>query len=226
MAGDAVREQAASLRPRRNRVTPFGELVLGPRGAALMGNRGDLHDKDGRIIRKRKSGNRRWIACSLSNDTGWRVPFDKPGHYTPLFFADEATAFAAGHRPCSQCRKSEYKLFQNCWRAAFRSPTAPSADDMDVALEATRIDAHGNQITRSMPLADLPDGVFLTLPEDANAPVLKWGEALFPWSLTGYSAPKTAQKTCLVTVLTPAPIIEVFRHGYRPATAISPELCS
>src|SRR4051794_3727679 len=99
--------------PRQNRVTPFGTLVATTARGVLTGNRGDLHDSEGRIVRAWKA--KAWIACRLRYRDN-RMVFDRAGHYTPLFFTDEAVALAAGHRPCALCRREDYRRFVASWR--------------------------------------------------------------------------------------------------------------
>ena len=100
--------------PRQNRVTPLGELIADPARGLVYGNRGCLHDGAGRI--RRRYNGKRWIACRLSF-RGWhRQPLMQPGRFTELFFLDEATAFAAGHRPCALCRREDYDRFVEAWR--------------------------------------------------------------------------------------------------------------
>ncbi len=95
--------------PLRNRVTPLGELIADPSRGLVYGNRGCLHDESGRI--RRRYNGKRWIACRLEF-RGWhRAPLLQPGKFTELFFLDEATAFAAGHRPCALCRREDYVRF-------------------------------------------------------------------------------------------------------------------
>jgi hypothetical protein len=95
--------------PLQNRVTPLGELIADPARGLVYGNRGCLHDDRGRI--RRRYNGKRWIACRLQF-RGWhRHPLVQPGRFTELFFLDEATAFAAGHRPCALCRREDYKRF-------------------------------------------------------------------------------------------------------------------
>jgi len=99
--------------PLQNRVTPLGDLVAEPGRGLVYGNRGCLHDEQGRI--RRRFNGRRWIACRL-RFRGWhREPLLQPGRFTELFFLDEATAFAAGHRPCALCRREDYVRFGEIW---------------------------------------------------------------------------------------------------------------
>jgi hypothetical protein len=95
--------------PRQNRVTPLSELVADPARGLVYGNRGCLHDANGTIVRR--FGVKRWIACQLRFKDWQRGPLLQPGKFTELFFLDEATAFAAGHRPCALCRRADYNRF-------------------------------------------------------------------------------------------------------------------
>ncbi len=101
--------------PRQNRVTPFGDLIATPERGTFLGNRGVLHDDAGRI--KRAWQLRRWIVCVLEF-RGRKRSVMTPGRYTELFFLDEATALAAGHRPCAECRRARFLAFCDAWRAA------------------------------------------------------------------------------------------------------------
>src|SRR5579859_5210937 len=123
--------------PLQNRVTPFGEIVAVPGRGSLMGNRGILHDARRNIVRD--SQVRRWIACRLEF-RGRHRDIMSPGSWTELFFLDEATALAAGHRPCAECRRADYRRFQTAWRDARLSNShAPSsADVMDAILHQDR----------------------------------------------------------------------------------------
>src|ERR1700694_3932569 len=115
--------------PLPNRVTPFGEIVAAPGRGLLTGNRGILHDPDRTIVRD--SQVRRWIACRVEF-RGRHRDIMTPGSWTELFFLDEATALAAGHRPCAECRHADYRRFQSAWQPA----DATSADAMDAILHA------------------------------------------------------------------------------------------
>jgi hypothetical protein len=122
--------------PLQNRVTPFGELIADPARGLVYGNRGYLHDVDGRI--HRRSAGTRWIACRLRFRDWHRTPLLQPGRFTELFFLDEATAFAAGHRPCALCRREDYVRFTTIWRSMH--PAQVGADAMDAQLHAERAD--------------------------------------------------------------------------------------
>jgi hypothetical protein len=113
--------------PRRNRVTPFGEIIATEARGLLYGNRGVLHDNDGTLVRSWQV--RRWIACRLEFK-GRRRPLMRPGRFTELFFLDEATALAAGHRPCAECRREDFLRFRQMWMDLHQDGS-PRADDLD-----------------------------------------------------------------------------------------------
>src|SRR5262249_48279462 len=122
----------------QNRVNPFGDLIAVPDRGTFMGNRGILHDTWGRI--RRPWTVKRWLVCVLEF-RGRKRTVMTPNRYTELFFLDEATALAAGHRPCAECRHARYIAFRDAWakgRGRSRSPR-PSADDMDNVLHAERV---------------------------------------------------------------------------------------
>ena len=190
---------------RRNRVTPFGDLVAVSARGQLMGNRGDLHDRTGAITRHwRVKG---WIACRLTHPRGGRVTFDTPGRYTPLFFADEPTALAAGHRPCAECRREDYNVWREGWGFAFGGKA--SAKDMDGELHAARVSESGEKITFEARLGDLPDGVMVTMKGAPRKPLLLWKGHQHPWTHEGYGAPSPAAASTICQVLTPRPTVAV-----------------
>src|ERR1051325_2910510 len=130
------------LVPLQNRVTPFGDIIETSARGLLYGNRGVLHDEHRRLIRTWQV--RRWIACLLSFKRRRRVDQMPPGRYTGLYFLDEATAFAAGHRPCAECRREEYRRFQEACRVA-RAAASTRADDMDRVLHDDRLGPDGSK---------------------------------------------------------------------------------
>ena len=188
--------------PRQNRVTPSGELIAHPARGLVYGNRGCLHDAQGRI--RRRSATRRWIACRLEF-RGWqRGPLMQPGRFTELFFLDEATAFAAGHRPCALCRRADYTRFLALTGAA-------GADAIDARLEQERTDG-GAQRHHAAALADLPDGAFVL---DGGEPWLVRGDARLRWTPAGYTT-RVPRGTGRATLLTPPTLVEVLRAGWEP----------
>src|ERR1041384_7145216 len=122
--------------PLQNRVTPLGELIADPARGLVYGNRGCLHDETGRI--RRHYAVKRWLACRLEF-RGWkRAPLLQPGRFTELFFLDEATAFAAGHRPCALCRREDYRRVVEIWHELHPGPV--DADAIDAQLHRERFD--------------------------------------------------------------------------------------
>ena len=196
-----------AMHPRRNRVTPFGRFEAFPSGCQLWGYRVDLHYRLGAIARDWKV--KRWIACRLTHPRGILAIFDTPGRYTPLFFADEPTALAAGHRPCAECRREDYEAYRHGWTLAFGR--RPSADEMDDALQAARITRQADKITFDARLGDLPDGVFVTLPETPLVPRLLWRGGLRVWTHDGYRPPEPMPAGTACSVLTPKPTVAVLR---------------
>jgi hypothetical protein len=125
--------------PKQNRVTPFGEIIATPERGTFMGNRGILHDAEGRL--RRKWVLKRWLVCVLEFRGRERTVMT-PNRYTELFFLDEATALAAGHRPCAECRHARFIDFCMAWKAAHsggKKSRRPTADEMDDRLHAERV---------------------------------------------------------------------------------------
>ncbi|HUF86490.1 MAG TPA: hypothetical protein VMM59_03840 [Thermohalobaculum sp.] len=202
--------------PLANRVTPLGEIVAAPWRGSLMGNRGILHDA-GRRLGVARWRHRTWIACVLAF-RGRRRAVMAPGRYTELFFWDEACALAAGHRPCHECRRADARRFRTAWGAA-GLPGATAAE-IDRVLHAARVTRERRQVTHEAELADMPDGVFLALPESPLAPLLKWRGSLWRWSGDGYAQAGPARRGT-VRVLTPAPIVAAIGAGYLPAVRLA-----
>jgi hypothetical protein len=198
--------------PRQNRVTPFGELIATPARGTLMGNRGCLHDAGGNI--RRAWVGKRWIVCVLAFK-GRRRRVMTPGRYTELFFLDEATALAAGHRPCAECQRSRYFEFRRHWAASGRRAAAGdalSADDLDDALHAERVDGERRRRTYVERWSRLPDGV-MVVDADGRAYLIHGGR-LLPWTPAGYGPAARTSPTVALRVLTPRSVVAAIRHGY------------
>jgi hypothetical protein len=196
--------------PRQNRVTPLGEIVATLERGTLMGNRGVLHDPEGRIRRFWQV--RRWLLCVLEF-RGRRRPIMRPGHYTELFFLDEATGLAAGHRPCAECRRDRYLAFRNAWPFGCLPATA-----LDDQLHAERLTPDGSKRCFEANLDDLPDGVFVTLRGRAW---LLWRGRLLAWSPGGYRDRLPRPRGESVEVLTPRSTVAAVRAGYVPEVHVS-----
>jgi len=199
--------------PLRNRVTPLGGLVAEPARGLVYGNRGCLHDAHGEI--RRRFAGKRWIACRL-RFRGWhREPLMQPGRFTELFFLDEATAFAAGHRPCALCRREDYNRFLELWRK--RHPDATGADAVDAQLHDERVDAakRTHRLHDAL-LDDLPDAAFVL---HDGAPHLVRGEQLLRWTAAGYRAPVSRPRGD-ATLITPPSLVEILRAGWAGAVPL------
>ncbi|MFO0809239.1 MAG: hypothetical protein U0746_11480 [Gemmataceae bacterium] len=197
--------------PLQNRVDPFGAIVATSERGTILGNRGLLHDKHQRIVRPWRL--KRWIACLLAFRGRQRTVMS-PGLYTELFFLDEATALAAGHRPCAECRRADLLRFKAAWlRGNAAGPfTADSLLPlMDDILHAERLDATGGKRTYRAPLRRLPSGVIVAV---GGKPFLWHDGRLRRWSFAGYSRGKAGSG--LVTVLTPPSVVAAIEAGYAP----------
>jgi len=193
--------------PFQNRVDPYGTLFRTTARGTLMGNRGGaLHDERQEIVRPYKS--RRWIACLLQFKGIHRTVMS-PRMYTELFFLDEAVAFAAGHRPCAECRRERFNAFLHAWNHPLGAP------EIDAELHSARIDGDGRKVTFQAPLHSLPNGCFIDI--DGSS-FLVWDDALFLWTPEGYTGRQRRPDDRTVTVLTPRPTVECFRQGYQPQT--------
>lgn len=198
-----------STLPRQNRVTPTGEIISHPARGHLMGNRGCLHDDQGRL-RQARWKTKAWITCRL--DFGERHRrIMSPGHYTELFFLDEATALAAGHRPCFECRREAAMAFRSAWQKAVGEVSRMA--EIDQALHAARVWPRTRRQRRiSADIRDLPVGAFIL---HDGVPHLVRSRCILPWCPDGYGTP-TARPHIPVSVLTPAPMLKTLAAGYRP----------
>jgi hypothetical protein len=195
--------------PLQNRVTPFGEIVALAGRGLVMGNRGILHDDARRIVRH--SQLRRWLACR-TEFRGRHRTIMRPHSYTELFFLDEATAFAAGHRPCAECRSMDYRRFRALWAVCHGEPL--SADLIDRQLHRERLAGRRAKRVYREDLVDLPDGAYIAVDERAW---LVWGKTLFAWSALGYTERRDRSAHREVEVLTPRSTVAVLAAGYRVA---------
>ncbi|WP_439813716.1 hypothetical protein [Zavarzinia sp. CC-PAN008] len=185
----------------QNRVDPFGRLVADPGRGLLTGNRGCLHD-DGQVI-LRSWRSRAWISCLLVFKDWHRAPMP-PRRWTALFFLDEATALAAGHRPCGTCRRDRLKA----WRAALGPDATQRLGDLDRRLHAERRSGE----RRWLPAAAVPDGAMIE--HEGRAWLVRAG-AMQPWSFAGYG-PAQILPRLAVTVLTPPLMLQTLQGGYAP----------
>jgi hypothetical protein len=203
--------------PRQNRVDPFGRLIAVPARGTLTGNRGCLHDAAGNIVRRWTT--RAWIACRLSFKGRHRAIMT-PNRWTELFFLDEATAFAAGHRPCGECRREDYVRFKAAWvhgNAQFDLTVKTPIEKIDLILQRERVSEPpaSTKVLFAADIDTLPDGVFI-VGSDGETPWLVWGGKLLRWAPDCYGAAIERPELISVNVLTPRSMVAAFDAGYRP----------
>ena len=191
--------------PLRNRVTPLSDLIASPARGLVYGNRGCLHDDRGEI--RRRFATRRWIGCRLEFKGWHRKALMQPGKFTELFFLDEATAFAAGHRPCALCRREDYNRF-------LELTGADGADEIDLRLHDERLDGNGRRLHRAS-VAELPDGAFVLR---SGEPWLVLGGELLRWTPAGYTDRTTAEGTA--EAITPPTLMQVLRSSWEPVVPL------
>ena len=195
-------------RPLQNRVDPFGELHAVAERGGLMGNRGGRLHRDDQNLGASRWKTKHWLICVCEFKGRRRDVWGR--YYTELFFLDEPTALAAGHRPCFECRREAAKAFL----AAF--PGRPGgADAMDEALHRERVENRAKRIWRTR-LGDLPEAAMIA--RDGRACAVRAG-ALSPWSFAGYGAPAPLEPDAVVGVLTPPSTVGALKSGYRPLWA-------
>ncbi len=200
--------------PLQNRVTPLGELIADPARGLVYGNRGCLHDESGRI--RRRYAVKRWLACRLEFKGWLRRPLLQPGRFTELFFLDEATAFAAGHRPCALCRREDYERFTAIWRELH--PGRVGADAIDDRLHAERVDpATRAHRLHSAPADPLPNGAFLLV---AGMPHVVAGGRLLRWTPSGYGDPRALAAGARAPLITPPSLVAVLESGWQGAVPL------
>jgi hypothetical protein len=193
-----------------NRVDPFGELFATSARGLFMGNRGGRFHRDDRTLGRRRFVSRQWICCRLDFRGRHRTVWGDG--YTELFFLDEVTALAAGHRPCFECRRKDAEAFAAAWERAQKLGVRPRAATMDAVLHAERLDGRGKRRHRRR-IDDLPDGAMVVLGEGAFA--LR-GDAMLRWSPGGYAARQPRPRGIEVDVLTPPSILAVLAAGFAP----------
>ena len=198
--------------PLQNRVLPDGSIVAVPQRGLLMGNRGGVFHDDRQQLRLKHWHSKQWICCLLAFK-GRRRELMQPRRYTELFFLDEVTALAAGHRPCFECRRAAATDFAERWNAIRGVSGRAVAADMDQVLHAERVGANGAKRVHAMPASRLIDHVIVRS-EGGFARVA--GRKLQVWSMDGYGATSPLDLHRTYEVLTPPSTLAVLGAGYRP----------
>ena len=208
--------------PLQNRVTPEGEIIVSEARGTMMGNRGGPLHNDARMLNRRRWASKQWICCRLEFNERRRQVMT-PNRYTELFFLDEATALAAGHRPCVECRRQDFLWFATLWGRGQGLSGRITAGDMDDVLHPERVDGEGKKVSWGGDLAGLPSGTFV---QHEGRPHLVLASWLLEWSPAGYLATLRRPEAATVEVITPRSIVAVLSAGYCPSLHPSTEMVS
>jgi hypothetical protein len=202
--------------PHRNRVDPWSGLIETPARGAWYGNRGCLHDREGRI-RDRVPPTDAWIICLLAFK-GRKRKLLQPGRFTELFFLDEATGLAAGHRPCGECRRAELRRFGAVWPHKAKSDPFARVPEIDSVLRRERRDP-ADPRRRAMldPRRPPADGLMYVIDEGGEErALLASGGRLWLWSPAGYAGPLPWHAPLRARMLTPPSTAGAIENGYAP----------
>jgi hypothetical protein len=199
--------------PLPNRVDPFGNLFADPARGLFFGNRGGRFHRDDRTLGTRRWVSRSWICCRLAFKGRHRAVWS--AGYTELFFLDEPTAFAAGHRPCFECRRADARAFAAAYAAGSSRAAVLRAGEIDRVLHAERLMGRVKRQHR-LAIDDLPDGAFLTLADEPSQAFAVRGSSLLRWTPTGYATRRPRPRGITAGVLTPPGILAALAGGYRP----------
>ncbi len=197
----------------QNRVTPFGDIIADPARGTWMGNRGGRLHTEHRELGTSRWKSKAWIICKLCFKGRQRTVMS-PGTYTELFFLDEATALAAGHRPCFECRRRDADRFINLWRGLNPALVDVRAGDLDSLLHRERLGLKHTKRVIELKLGDVPDGAMVMLDDEAW---LKLGEVLLAWSPSGYTTSQVCPVERTAAILTPATTLSILTAGYKPS---------
>jgi hypothetical protein len=196
--------------PLQNRVTPTGDIIATAHRGMFTGNRGIIHDPATKTLLGKRWASQAWLTC-VCEFRGWRRKVMGGRSWTELFFLDEATALAAGHRPCFFCRRDDANRFRAAWEAGNRV-TRVLARDIDSVLHRERLDGAKKRLhALPMPLEELPDGAMVQ--EDAESFLIVQGRALV-WSPAGYLKARNPLQAAML--LTPPSTLRALSGGYRP----------
>ena len=199
--------------PLQNRVSPFGDLFADRSRGLFMGNRGGRIHRADRTLSARRWTSRQWICCRLDFKGRHRKVWGDS--YTELFFLDEVTALAAGHRPCFECRHKDADTFAGLWPRPRKKKERPRAAEMDRVLQAERLDGRSKRQHR-LAIDDLPDGACIVMPDDDDQAGMIRGNKLLRWTPEGYVLAGRRPRGISVAVLTPPSILAVLKAGYQP----------
>lgn len=197
----------------QNRIDPWGKLNASDARGHWLGNRGILHNEQQKIIRTHT--HKAWVTCQLHFKNRKRQIF-APNSYSELFFLDEATAFAAGHRPCAECRRERFNEFKQHWIAANGENPATAKlpiGEIDRQLHTERINKSGSKVSYLAIANDLPDGTLFAYNHQA---FLIWNRFYYVWLFEGYTKSAFDSINEQVEVLTPRSVVNTFKAGLKP----------
>jgi hypothetical protein len=196
--------------PLQNRVTPTGDIVADPHRGIFTGNRGIIHDPATKTLLKKRWSSPAWITC-VCEFRGWRRKVMGGRSWTELFFLDEATALAAGHRPCFFCRRDDANRFRAAWQEG-NGVADVRAKEIDAVLHRERLERGKRRLhPLPVPIAELPDGAMVQV--GAESFLILQGRALL-WSMAGYRTADRAVDNAML--LTPPSTLQAISAGYRP----------
>ena len=196
--------------PLQNRVSPFGDIIATPERGMFTGNRGIIHDPRTKTLLNKRWSNPAWITC-VCEFRGRRREVMARQSWTELFFLDEATSFAAGHRPCFYCRREDANRFRAAWEEG-NGVTGVKATEIDRVLHAERLDGRKKRLHPLEGAVDaLPDGAMVQAGVESH--LIAKGR-VWQWSFAGYAAIDHALRD--VQLLTPPSTLRAFRAGYSP----------
>ena len=196
----------------QNRVDPFGQFIKTSARGSWMGNRGVIH-KHNQITKPFK--HQTWITCMLEFK-GRKRTVMTPDHWTELFFLDEATAFAAGHRPCFECRRYDAKRFKSCWikgNPIHNFSMTTSISKIDAIIHRERIDNEKKKVMHQCISSGIPEGTFVLMNDE---PFVCAKGRLHRWTAFGYEDSIAMPEASTLTILTPYSIVNAFRANYTP----------
>jgi hypothetical protein len=203
--------------PLQNRVTPTGDIIATPHRGMFTGNRGIIHDPATRTLLTRRWSSNAWLTC-VCEFRGRRRKVMGGRSWTELFFLDEATSFAAGHRPCFYCRRDDANRFRAAWEQG-NGVAELLAPEMDAVLHRERLEGRKKRLhALPMPLQQLPDGAMVQAGTESY--LIASGRALL-WSPGGYREVRNALADAML--LTPPSTLRALSAGYRPVLHESAE---